>query len=310
MVDLMTANHDLSLRKALAYTDCSRNTYYYNKKKGPRNTRQQQHQQQQQHHLIQTVLEKKVEEIILQRPSYGTRRMAAILTRVIGKSINRKRVQKLYHKLNLTIPSKKKREIIRSKHKEVKNVYRPNEVWEVDLTYVHCGIDGWGYLFNVFDIFTREWVGYCFDLSAVKENAIISIENALVTHKEIVPDNDNNNNNKPTIRADNGSQYTSNAFRKSMSVLGLKLEHIACNTPEQNGHIESFHKTLKKEYIWPYDFRTYQEAEVAIRDAFVDYNQNRIHSSLGYLTPYEFISNWKQEHQRETEEVAEQQSKV
>jgi hypothetical protein len=82
----MTANHDLSLRKALAYTDCSRNTYYYNKKKGPRNTRQQQHQQQQQqHHLIQTVLEKKIEEIILQRPSYGTRRMAAMLTRIMGK---------------------------------------------------------------------------------------------------------------------------------------------------------------------------------------------------------------------------------
>jgi hypothetical protein len=77
----MTANHDLSLGKALAYTDCSRNTYYYNKKKGPRNTRQQ----QQQHHLIQTVLEKKIEEIILQRPSYGTRRMAAMLTRIMGK---------------------------------------------------------------------------------------------------------------------------------------------------------------------------------------------------------------------------------
>ncbi|MGA9842639.1 MAG: integrase core domain-containing protein [Nitrososphaeraceae archaeon] len=156
------------------------------------------------------------------------------------------------------------------------------------------------------------WIS--FDLSAVKENGIISIENALVSHKEIVHDNDssnNNNNNKPTIRADNGSQYTSNAFKKSMSVLGLKLEHIACNTPEQNGHIESFHKTLKKEYIWPYDFRTYQEAELAIRDAFVDYNRNRIHSSLGYLTPYEFISKWKQEHPRETDEVVvEQQTKV
>ena len=264
----MTADHGgLSLRKALAYTDCSRNTYYYKKKmekKRPRNARQRQQQ-------VQMVLEKRTEEIILQRPSYGTRRMAAMLTRIIGKSINRKRVQKIYHKLNLTVPSRKKREIIRSKYnKDVEKVDRPNEVWEVDLTYIHCGIDGWGYLFNVFDVFTREWVGYCFDLSAVKENGIISIENALVSHKEIVHDDDNN---KPTIRADNGSQYTSNAFKKSMSVLGLKLEHIACNTPEQNGHIESFHKTLKKEYIWPYDFRTYQEAELAIRDAFVDYNR-------------------------------------
>src|SRR5215471_3492669 len=90
---------------------------------------------------------------------------------------------------------------------------------------------------------------------------------------------------------ENGSQYTSNAFRKSMSVLGLKLEHIACNTPEQNGHIESFHKTLKKEYIWPYDFRTYQQAEAAIRDAFIDYNQDRIHSSLGYMTHMNSFQN-------------------
>jgi len=244
-------HHGLSLRKALAYTECSRNTYYYYKKqkerKRPENARQQQEQ---------TILEKKIEEIILQRPSYGTRRMAAMLTTVLGKSINRKRVRKIYHKLNLAIPSRKKREIIRSKYKNIKKVDRPNDVWEVDLTYVHCGIDGWGYLFNIFDIFTREWIGYCFDLSAVKENAIVSIENALVSHKEIVPDIDNDNN-KSTIRADNGTQYTSNAFRKSMSVLGIKLEHIACNTPEQNGHIESFHKTLKKEYIWPYDFRAY-----------------------------------------------------
>ena len=63
---------------------------------------------------------------------------------------------------------------------------------------VHCGIDGRRYLFNVFDVFTREWVGYCFDLSALKENAIISIENALVSYKEVVSDNNNSNsNNKP-----------------------------------------------------------------------------------------------------------------
>ncbi len=70
-----------------------------------------------------------------------------------------------------------------------------------------------------------------------------SIENALVSHKNVIPE-------QLIIKADNdGSQYTSKAFRKSMLTLGLKIEHIAVNTPEQNGHIESFHKTLKKEYI-------------------------------------------------------------
>jgi len=48
------------------------------------------------------------------------------------------------------------------------------------------------------------------------------------------------------------------------------------------------------------------KAEAAIRDAFTDYNRDRIHSSLGCLTPIEFISKWKEEHQKETEEVAEQ----
>jgi putative transposase len=264
-------DNGLSLRKALDYAGCSNNLYYH--KPEPQDIP-----------LDQQILEK-TKEIAAQRPTYGTRRTAAMLTRELGIPINRKRVQRIFRRLGYVTPSRTKCEIIRSKEKPVRAI-RPNEVWEVDMTYIWCGIDGWGYLFNVFDVYTREWVAYCFDLSAVKENAIISVENALVSHGDVVPD-------KLTIRADNGSQYTSNAFRKSMSVLGLKLEHIAVNTPEQNGHIESFHKSLKKEYIWTMDYQDYQHAEAAIREAFVDYNQHRIHSSLGYLTPYEFVAKCK-----------------
>ncbi len=278
----------ISIRKALKYSGCSKNMYYGNKD-----------------HRYDitaaatvaatavtsstTMIEQEIQKISLQRPTYGTRRMAAMLTRILGIPVNRKRVQRIFRKMGYITPSRRKKEILHSKVPNVK-ADRPNQVWEADLTYVHCGIDGWGYLFNVFDVFTREWVGYCFDLSAVKENTIISIENALITHKDLVPEN-------LIIRTDNGSQYTSKAFRKSISVLGLKLEHIYYNTPEQNGHIESFHKTLKKEYIWSNDFQNYQEAELAIKDAFIDYNQNRIHSALRYLTPYEFLSKWKLQQQ-------------
>lgn len=270
MVQKLIANGQ-SIRKAIKYTGCSTNIYYHQPK--PREIK-----------FDQQVLEK-TREIALQRPTYGTRRIAAMLTRTLKIAVNRKRVQKIFRKLGYIVPSRTKREIIRSKDKIVKTS-RPNEIWEVDLTYIYCGIDGWGYLFNVFDIYTREWVSYCFDLYAIKENAIISVENALVSHRNVIPE-------QLIIRADNGSQYTSKAFRKSMLTLGLKIEHIAVNTPEQNGHIESFHKTLKKEYIWSNDFQNYQQTDIAIREAFVDYNQNRIHSSLGYLTPYEFISKLK-----------------
>ena len=297
MVKTIANNNDgMSIRKALAYSGCSRNMDYNNNNK----------QKKYHNHITaataataapssSAMIEKEIQQISLQRPTYGTRRMAAMLTRTLGIPVNRKRVQRIFRKMGYIIPSRRKKEIMRSKVPNVK-ADRPNQVWEADLTYIHCGIDGWGYLFNMFDIFTREWVGYCFDLSAVKENAIISVENSLVMHKDIVPEN-------LVIRTDNGSQYTSKAFRKSISVLGLKLEHIYYNTPEQNGHIESFHKTLKKEYIWPNDFQNYQEAESVIRDAFSDYNQNRIHSALRYLTPYEFISKWNEQYKEKEEKV-------
>ena len=74
-----------------------------------------------------------------------------------------------------------------------------------------------------------------------------------------------------------------------------KHEFIWKNTPEQNGHVESFHKTLKKEYIWPREFESYQDAEAALVEAFEDYNNDRIHSALGYLTPTEFATKWEAE---------------
>ena len=66
--------------------------------------------------------------------------------------------------------------------------------------------------------------------------------------------------------------YTSHAFMDSMKALEVSLQHIAYRTPEQNGAVEAFHKTLKREYVWPFDFQSYKEAERAIDAAFVDYN--------------------------------------
>lgn len=266
--------HDagISLRAALKYSGLnSWNSYYYKEK--PRFV------------TPDPLIVKSVKRLMLERPSYGTRRVAAQLSRDLGHAVNRKRIQRIFRIMGYTEPSKKKSEIIRA-HDRAPKPSRPYELWQIDLTYTWCGIDSWSYLFNVFDAFSREWAGYQFDTTAIKENAIISVENSLISHKNFV---------EPrllTLRADNGPQYTSRAFRDSMKALGLKLEHIAYRTPEQNGAIESFHKTIKKEYVWPSDFQSFQEAEKAIANAFIDYNRNRIHSSLGYFTPYEFLELW------------------
>jgi putative transposase len=262
----------LSTRRALRYSGLSSCTYYYKKTERFRRP------------IDGSVLEA-VKRVALERPSFGTRRMAAMLSRELQTPVNRKRIRRIFHALNWSYPSMKKREIIRSSAKLLKPE-APNQLWEADMTYIWCGRDRWCYLFNVLDVFSRVWLGYAFDTRAGRENAIMSVNNSLAAHREI-------RTNDLTLRVDNGSQYRSREFIESMKALGIKLEFIFVNTPEQNGHIESFQKTIKREYIWANDFKDYQEAELAIAEAFKDYNQKRPHSSLDYKTPCEFLSDWE-----------------
>ena len=49
---------------------------------------------------------------------------------------------------------------------------------------------------------------------------------------------------------------------------------------------------LKKEYLWQHEFASYQDAEKILADAFADYNQERVHSAIGYMAHVEFASQW------------------
>ena len=82
---------------------------------------------------------------------------------------------------------------------------------------------------------------------------------------------------------------------------GRRQEFIQVSTPEQGGRIESFHSTLKTEYIWPMEFSSLEEAAECIGKAFYDYNNVRLHSALGYMTPNEFYRKWLKEHGKEAE---------
>lgn len=268
-VQIMNTN-GMSLRRSLYHAGCSRTMWYYNRR--DRKVR------------VDPAITELTQQIGSNRPSYGTRRMAVILSRHLGRPVNRKQVRRIFHALNWIEPAKKKAEIIRGKGMVVRPT-EPDQLWEADMSYIWCGRDGWCYLFNVLDTFSRRWVAYAFDTSATKENAVQSITNAVSSSKVDTA--------RLTIRVDNGSQYRSRVFMESMKILGIRLEFIFANTPEQNGHIESFHKTLKKEYIWPFDFQNYQEAEIAVGKAFADYNHSRIHSALGYRTPNEFLKEWE-----------------
>jgi transposase InsO family protein len=74
----------------------------------------------------------------------------------------------------------------------------------------------------------------------------------------------------------------SHEFRSAMKLLGIKLEYIQKHTPEDNGNIESFHNSIKTDYIWPNEFRDFHDASIAIGKAFTDYNECGPHSFIDY----------------------------
>ena len=140
--------------------------------------------------------------------------------------------------------------------------------------------------FSVVDCFTRKWISYAFDTRATRHAAIDSITNAVAAEKPDCP--------RPRIRTDNGNRSASHDFGKAVRSLGIsKREFIWKSTPEQSGHVESFHKTLKREYIWPRKFGSYQDAGIALEGAFADYDSRRIHSAIGCMTPTGFAMQWE-----------------
>ncbi len=87
------------------------------------------------------------------------------------------------------------------------------------------------------------------------------------------------------VRSDNGLIFQSRRFRAACSFYGLPQEFITPYTPEQNGMIERFFRSLKEECVWQQQFANFAEAQRAIRRWIRWYNEERPHQALGYRSP-------------------------
>jgi putative transposase len=143
-----------------------------------------------------------------------------------------------------------------------------------------------GAIFSAFSIVTREWLSYTFSTQCGTDGAIRTLERAVMDRfpNGTIPSD-------LTIRSDGGSQYTSVRFISTLKVWKkIKQEVTGKNRPDQNAYIEAFHRYIKEDCIWQHDFQTFQEADTIIRQFFQEYNWNRPHSSLKYMTPKEFYA--------------------
>lgn len=226
-----------------------------------------------------------IEKEALSHPSYGVRRITAMLRRS-GIIVSRKRVHRLMKLTNLVKSRSVRKHLV--KRRELVVPKGPNELWEEDITYIWCGRDGWCYLFNILDCFTREWVGYVFSKLCGSDESVECLDRAII---ERFPDG---NIPEVTVRNDGGPQYTSARFLEALQAYKtVKHEVTGKNRPDEDAYIEAFHRSIKEDYIWQHEFDSFHEADELMTSFFHDYNWSRPHSSLNYLTPKEFASSWE-----------------
>jgi putative transposase len=87
------------------------------------------------------------------------------------------------------------------------------------------------------------------------------------------------------LRHENGSIFLAQLFVSTAQQLAITQEFIPRYSPEYNGVIERFFRTLKQGCVWLHHFESFEEAERIIMDWITRYNTERQHSALGYLTP-------------------------
>ena len=91
------------------------------------------------------------------------------------------------------------------------------------------------------------------------------------------------------IHTDRGSQYTSKRYQNEVREIGVVSSMSGAGNPYDNALMESFYKTLKTELLINGSFETEEEAKNAIFEYIeIYYNRQRLHSSLGYLSPVEY----------------------
>jgi len=124
--------------------------------------------------------------------------------------------------------------------------------WAMDVTHVPCGEDGWGHPTAVIDCHDREIVGYELALRGRAREAERALEEAcLARFGTLRP-----KGRTPVVKSDNGLILQSRRSRAACLDYRLQQEFITPYTPEQNGMIERFFRSLKEECTWQHNFRT------------------------------------------------------
>ena len=156
---------------------------------------------------------------------------------------------------------------------------RPHQHWHIDVSYINlCGT--FYYLCSVLDGFSRFLVQWDLRESMRETDVEVILERA----KEKYPEA------KPRIISDNGPQFIARDFKEFIRISAMTHVRTSPNYPQSNGKLERWHKSLKSECIRPGTPLSLEDAKRLIQQYVDRYNNVRLHSAIGYVTPNDMLA--------------------
>ncbi len=236
------------------------------------------------HAPAQTALRMRLKELASDRPRFGYRRLHLMLRRE-GWPINHKRVLRIYRQEGLLVRTKRRRSRIgQPREWAPPATSRPNERWCLDFMWDQMSNRRRFRVLTVIDAHTRESLGISVALTFPSKRVTEVLDQ--IISKRGTPG---------SLSMDNGTEFTSICFDSWAYQRKIKQDFITPGRPSENGLIESFNGRFRDECLNQHWFVSLDDARKTIDGWREDYNQNRPHSSLGDLTPNEFVAKLLQE---------------
>lgn len=158
------------------------------------------------------------------------------------------------------------------------------KVWVSDITYIKTS-EGWLYLTTVIDLGDRKVIGWSLSSTLKAIDTVVRAWKMAAINRPI--------QNRLIFHSDRGVQYACDEFRDVLKAHpSVKQSMSRKGDCWDNAVAESFFKTLKIECTNDYKFKTINQASIVVFDYIETwYNTKRLHSSLGYKSPDEFLEN-------------------
>ena len=155
----------------------------------------------------------------------------------------------------------------------------PNRIWAGDLTAIATRA-GWVYLAVILDLYSRRVIGWAMSPRPDQHVALTALQMALMHRRP-----------RPGLihHTDQGATYTSVAYQRWLAQAGLVASMSRKGNCYDNAVVESFFSTLKNELVHEREYHTREEVQADVFEFIeVFYNRQRLHQTLGYVTPVQF----------------------